>query len=356
MFRSARKKLRSLKRRTLSLTRLRNKKRYLLDYEPELGQRSNKAKRLVDFCLGTLKDQPLLPCTEDRKYLNRRSILFMETDRREIRLYSHADRSAWDQKKIIQAFIAQRALIPSGLRSWIIRGDGSGKTSDPAQGLHITGMRPATRRDLVLAPTACRDRYLGPNLTKQMDALRESWVPWEAKSDTAWWGGALTGDWWKGNEPRTLTRREVLTHFQSQPSQQVSLHLTELSGGLQAPPGVELQERFTKQSAFSHKCLLLLPGNDIASGSSWYFAGNSVVLMPQPHLEHILYFEMEPWEHYVPLENDPADILVKLRWVLDNQAAARQIVANSHERLRWLCGQEYLWACNEVLRRITPHQ
>jgi hypothetical protein len=75
--------------------------------------------------------------------------------------------------------------------------------------------------------------------------------------------------------------------------------------------------------------------------------------MPRPHLEHILYFEMEPWKHYVPLENDPADVLTKLHWVLDNQDQAQQIVANSHERLRWLCGPEYLWACNQVLRRIS---
>ena len=75
--------------------------------------------------------------------------------------------------------------------------------------------------------------------------------------------------------------------------------------------------------------------------------------MPRPHLEHILYFEMNPWEHYVPLDNDPADILVKLQWVLDHANEAMQIVKNSHERLHWLCGPEYLWACNEVLRRIA---
>ena len=57
---------------------------------------------------------------------------------------------------------------------------------------------------------------------------------------------------------------------------------------------------------------------------------------------------------YKQITNDPADILVKLSWVLDNQVEARKIVANSHERLRWLCGPEYLWACNEVLRRIAP--
>ena len=119
------------------------------------------------------------------------------------------------------------------------------------------------------------------------------------------------------------------------------------------PPGLHLVDRFTKRHAFSHKCLVLLPGNDIASGSSWYFGGNSVVLMPPPHLEHILYFEMKPWEHYVPLESDPADILTKLQWVLDRPEEAKRIVANSHERLRWLCGPEYQWACNEVLRRIA---
>jgi hypothetical protein len=62
---------------------------------------------------------------------------------------------------------------------------------------------------------------------------------------------------------------------------------------------------------------------------------------------------MNPWEHYVPLENAPEDILVKLRWVLNHPAEAQQIVARTHERLRWLAGPEYLWACREVMRRIA---
>jgi hypothetical protein len=61
---------------------------------------------------------------------------------------------------------------------------------------------------------------------------------------------------------------------------------------------------------------------------------------------------MKPWQHYIPLENDPNDIPVKLQWVLDHPKEAQEIVANSHQRLRWFCGPEYLWACNEVLRRI----
>ena len=329
------------------------KRRRTIGYQPDLGQKSDKAERLVNYCLGDFHDKPIKRCTRERSYLQRESILLVETDAQGILLFSLTSRSVWDQKKIVEAWVSQRSRIPSGISSWLVRGDGAGVRTDPDRGLHITGMRLTSRRDLVLVPTACRNRYLGPNLQKQMEELRRFWVPWEKKSDSAWWGGALTGDRWRDHKPPVLTRRKVLCHFRDHPSAQVSLHVTKFPKKFDFPQGIKLEASFTKASAFSHKCMLLLPGNDIASGSSWYFAGNSVVLMPEPHLDHILYFEMEPWEHYVPLENDPADILVKLRWVLDNQERAQQIVANSHERLSWLCGPEYLWACNEVLRRIS---
>ena len=356
MFKYAKKNARKIIRHIWFATGLRRKRRVILDYQPEPGSKSNKAERLVEYCLGDFRHRPLLPCTRRRRYLRQRSILLIETDRHAVTTSVSGARKLRDQKRVVSALVDQRAEIPPNLSAWLICGDGAGVTSDPEQGVHLTGMRPASRRDLVLVPTACRNRYLGPNLARQLDELREAWVPWNEKLDTVWWGGALTGDQWKDQVPRALTRREVLQYFVEHPSDQVSFHLTQMPNKTDVLPGFELEGKFTKQSAFAHKCLLLLPGNDIASGSSWYFAGNSVVLMPKPHLEHILYFEMEPWEHYVPLENDPADVLVKVRWALDNQEAAQKIVANSHERLRWLCGPEYLWACNEVLRKIAEQK
>ena len=117
----------------------------------------------------------------------------VKTDRQGVVTYSNASRAARDQKKVVEALVSQRASIPPGLSTWLIRGDNAGKTSDPRQGLHVTGMRSMTRRDLVLVPTANRNRYLGQNLERQMEDLRQLWVPWEEKSDTVWWGGALTG-------------------------------------------------------------------------------------------------------------------------------------------------------------------
>ena len=328
---------------------------YAFDYEPEVGLKSNKAVRLVEFCLGDYADKPVVPCTRSLSYFRakKKSLFLLKTGRQGAVLKSFY-RKRTIHKLIIEALVSQRAVIPPGLHAWVVRGDRDGSGNNSDQGLHLGAVRPMTRRDLVLVPTQCRERFLGPNLKRQLEELRQSWVPWEEKSNTAWWGGALTGDCWSKKEPRPLTRREVLCYFRDHPSDQVSLHMTHLAGRKDAPQGISIAQPFTKQSVFKHKCLVLLPGNDIASGSSWYFAGNSVVLMPKPHLEHILYFEMEPWKHYVPLENDPADILVKLQWVLDNEDQAQQIVANSHKRLEWLCGPEYQWACNEVLRRICP--
>lgn len=326
---------------------------YTLDYRPYRGRQSAKADRLVDYCLGEFKDQPTIPCSDDYIYFQKQGLIRLETDPGGQTLSAQFPRARHDQKKVSAALISQQAKIPGNLRGWLVRGDYAGRGTQPGQGLHFSGMRSARHRHLVLVPTSNRDRFLGPNLHRHMEDLREYWVPWNDKSDTAWWGGALTGDRWATSDPRTLTRREVLCHFRDYPSDQVCLNLTELPDDQKLPKGLNLTGRFSAKSAFRHKCLVLLPGNDIASGSSWFFAGNSVVLMPKPHLEHILYFEMNPWEHYVPLENDPDDILVKLNWVLDNPDEAKQIVSNSHKRLRWLCGPEYLWACNEVLRRVS---
>ena len=328
--------------------------RFSYDYKPEPGRQSARAVRLVEYCLGDFSNNIGPPCTEDIEYLQDESILLMKSGRDTAVLRGGVAFEVRDHKQILQALISQRASIPDGLTCWMIRGDSAGTRADPGQGLHISGMRYARDRHLVLVPTHNRSRYVGPMLAQQIVELHEECVPWDKKSDTAWWGGALTGNRWAEREPRTLTRKEVLAHYQDHPSDRIHLHLTFTPRySLPLPPGVQERGDFTKRDAFRHKCLILLPGNDIASGSSWCFAGNSVVLMPKPQLEHILYFEMNPWEHYVPLENDPADILVKLHWVLENQDEARQIVANAHERLRWLSGPELQWACNEVLRRLT---
>lgn len=325
---------------------------YPMRYETVPGVESAQARQLVDYCLGAFTKDPVPKFSLDISYLERPQIILLESMAGKIGVTQkaglHEDRI--DQKMVVDAWISQRTAVPDPFRCWMIRGDGGGKHSIASKGLHISAVRRKDRRDLVLVPSANRERYLGPRLAAQMRELRHLWGPWKEKSDSAWWGGDLTGLDWATAEPPTLTRWDVLSYFRDHPSEQVHLHLADSRG--REMPGIQASGHFTKADAFSHKCLVLLPGNDIPSGLSWFFASNSVVLMQEPHLEHILYFMMKPWVHYVPLEPRPSDILIKLEWVLSNADRAQEIVRNAQERLNWFCGPEYLWACNEVMRRI----
>ena len=52
---------------------------YFFDYEPEPGQKSAKAERLVDYCLGDFKESVPRTCTEDFDYLQNKFLLLFKT-------------------------------------------------------------------------------------------------------------------------------------------------------------------------------------------------------------------------------------------------------------------------------------
>ena len=331
---------------------------YVPDYEPVPGTPSKRAMELADWCAKDFSTHA--PDQSDAgydAYLEKGFASHLSIRGSKITLRGKGEKAPRDQKKIVKALVDQCSRIPGNMDSWLVTGDSGGRMVDTTKGLHIAGMRPIGANQIVLVPTANRNRFLGPALARQMLELQHKWIPWEKKSDTAWWGGALTGSRWQVVAPYPLTRQAVVEHFLLNPSDRIRLQPTKMPDNARPlAVDVPIQPPFEKRDAYSSKCLVLLPGNDIASGSSWCMAGNSVILMPKPHLDHILYFDLQPWVHYVPLENDPKDILTKLDWVLDNQNKAQEIVAQAHERLRWLSGAEYLWACNEVLNRIAVAQ
>lgn len=322
---------------------------------PVLGAKSAKAVRLVDYCMGPFSSRQPSACTSDPNYLAaNKNVSLLQIEDNKVTVSNGGQWDNVDQKHAVKALIEQQAVIPNNFKSWLVNGDPGPELVDSSQGLHLSGMRSRGNPEVVLVPTSNRKRFLGPLLGKQMLELKNDWVDWNDKKDAAWWSGAVTGiNWYE--QQKILNRMAVLEYFGKHGvDEDINLRPIKIPGKDRSlPDNIEWCDKFTKRDAFGHKCILLLPGNDIASGSSWYFAGNSVVLMPPPHMDHILYFELNAWEHYVPLENDPADIRNKLNWVLENQKEAQAIVERAHKRLQWLTGSEYLWACNEVLRRAA---
>lgn len=72
--------------------------------------------------------------------------------------------------------------------------------------------------------------------------------------------------------------------------------------------------------------LLMLEGNDVASGLKWALGSNSVVLMPQPTVESWACESLlRPYVHFVPVRPDLSDLEAQVDWCDRNAAQCREI-------------------------------
>jgi hypothetical protein len=75
-----------------------------------------------------------------------------------------------------------------------------------------------------------------------------------------------------------------------------------------------------------YKGLVMVEGNDVASGLKWALLSQSVVLMPPPqHSSWAMEELLEPWVHYVPLDEFATNIEERMQWILENDKEAQRI-------------------------------
>lgn len=81
-----------------------------------------------------------------------------------------------------------------------------------------------------------------------------------------------------------------------------------------------------------YKYILSVEGTDVSTGLKWNMASKSVVLMPEPTTESwFCESELHAWEHYVPVDGDFSDLLVKKKWCDENQEKCEEIIRNANE-------------------------
>jgi len=82
----------------------------------------------------------------------------------------------------------------------------------------------------------------------------------------------------------------------------------------------------TMKQMLKYKAIIMLEGNDVASGLKWALFSQSVVMMPPPtQISWAMELELEPWVHYVPIEGDLSNVNEQMQWILDNDLAAQRI-------------------------------
>jgi hypothetical protein len=73
-----------------------------------------------------------------------------------------------------------------------------------------------------------------------------------------------------------------------------------------------------------YKGIVILEGNDVATGLKWSLLGKSVVLMSRPRFTSWAMEELlEPWVHFIPLNDEQTDVEEKIHWMIDNDDQAR---------------------------------
>ena len=165
-----------------------------------------------------------------------------------------------------------------------------------------------------------------------------SWIPWRDRLPRAFWRGSSTG-------PRTITLESLpqLSRFRLCASVTGSAILQRaLDAKLTDIVQAKTAEEAEKIKASLHTLGLLsgrVPQGDFlkyrfqididGNSSSWGFLPKlmmgSCILKVISDWRQWYYDGLRPWEHYVPIKNDLADLEEQVAWCLDNDEQAREI-------------------------------
>lgn len=192
--------------------------------------------------------------------------------------------------------------------------------------------------------------------------------PWEQKRNMAVFRGQLTGSRDGFNKKLSdvencLNLRRCRLVYDHANSTVINARLTNTRGRLpDILNGVNLTTAsVTTRHLLRYKGIVMLEGNDVASGLKWALLSNSVVLMPVPrHTSWAMEELLQPWVHYVPLDDEISDLEEKMRWVLNNQKTARKISAAATLWMQDLVFhpdsvEDDQFIFQEILRRYSQH-
>ena len=178
-----------------------------------------------------------------------------------------------------------------------------------------------------------------------LDQVASHDIYWQYKKNQAMFRGALSG--WRvpahvvareGNDDHEfMTKRcQQSTRYDHFEDPLIDAKLIALRPGLNATVNGRIIKGHRKSlvEMLRYKGLIVLEGNDVASGLKWSLISRSVVIMPVPTKSSWAMEEaLEPWVHYVPLAADGHDAQTQMQWVLDHDVEAQRI---AHRGSLWM--------------------
>lgn len=205
-----------------------------------------------------------------------------------------------------------------------------------------------------------RNRHFG-----MLGSVDENDTRWKRKKSTGIWRGVWTGidsakkDRGKKKCLRSARCRLVYNYYDSK---LVSARMTSTLGQPSKIDGKNLKgDKKSLRQMLEYKAIIILEGNDVASGLKWALLSNSVVLMQTPRFTSWAMEEfLEPWVHYIPLNEELTDVEEKIQWMRDNDEKAQTIAKRATLWMKDLstsaeAKEEDKQIQKEILRRYSAH-
>lgn len=159
-------------------------------------------------------------------------------------------------------------------------------------------------------------------------------VPWAAKEDRAVFRGSLSGVMRDGYDAKASdavncrrSRRCGLV-LQYANSSLVDARLSKtLDRVANEVDGIHLTgNKLLWHEQLRYKAIVVVEGNDVASGLKWALASQSIVLTAPPtYTSWAMEDMLMPWVHYVPLNSELTNIEERMQWVIDHDVEAQLI-------------------------------
>jgi hypothetical protein len=124
---------------------------------------------------------------------------------------------------------------------------------------------------------------------------------------------------------------------------------------LKDEPFLDVLERpkIPRESFQTYKYIFVLPGSDVGSSFYWTMNSGSVGLVVGCDFETFGTHHFKPWEHYVPVRRDQADIKRIMGWCARHQEECKAMAKRAQEKCKYLADADLrAQTCDGVISRL----
>lgn len=174
-------------------------------------------------------------------------------------------------------------------------------------------------------------------------------IPFRSKIPKIVWRGAPTGYGFNNNIPYRSVSREKILQYQDR-YDFLDIGLTKLLPNTDTVFKKYIRDTKTMETMSEYKYLLIIEGNDVASGLKWSMASSSVVMMPIPQIASwFMEDHLEPFVHFIPVRDDFTDIAERFQWAETHADKCKEIIKNANEFVTFFSDDAYELKMNEAV-------